>query len=197
MKSSAKAAGLDVLSSVLEDHECLRRALRTLRESGTRSVPHRRAFGEFASELQNFLQAGDEVLIARALELGPAVRASALLALEESELLRIELKRAREGLPGEQLGARLAVMSRLLEGGLANREEALFPRLREALTPEERSELALRYRDAKARCELAPLFWLPTTEGQSDSEAGRAEFLITWLVGVPVWLFLLLELVSR
>jgi hypothetical protein len=51
----------------------------------------------------------------------------------------------------------------------------------------------MRYRDAKRRAELAPVFQLH--ESPLQNEAGRVGYIIAWLLGVPAWLLLMIFLI--
>ncbi|MGZ3651057.1 MAG: hypothetical protein ACXVB9_08150 [Bdellovibrionota bacterium] len=184
----------EVISCLLADQEILRLRLSELSSAEVTFEERRENFEEFLPAFIAHTRAEEEVLLARALEM-EETRVMAMAALEEHEIAEIVIDRAKHAAHAEQLEARLRVLSDLLEHHGKRKERELYPELRARLNVVERDEMGMRYREAKERNELAPVFQMLPRESLLKSQTGRIGYIIAWLLGVPVWVLLLVFLI--
>jgi hypothetical protein len=186
VKTSVEALSLDIEACLQDEHETLREGMLSLKADDA---------GKILPKLRNLFQAEGEVLLARAMELD-LLRADALRALETQELAQFMIERAKQGADEEQISARNRMLADLAEWYFKILENDLLPKIRSQLSPDERQELTLRYLEAKNRYELAPSFQLPNQEF-ANLEAGRMELVLAWLIGLPIWVFLMIFVIHR
>lgn len=187
----------EIVNCLREDYESLRTRLRSLRGllADASAAPDLAAsLGELGVSLAASTHAEEEVMLSRALELEEA-RVAAMAVLEEHELAELMVDRAKHSAHDDQRHARARVLFDLIERHLDHKERELFPLLRAHLSVTEREELGMRYREAKNRNELAPVFEMPVRESLLASQSGRVGYIIAWLLGVPAWVLLLIFLV--
>lgn len=183
----------EITRCLAEEYALLRRKSAVLRSMTAGASEKRAAAEELLPLLKAHTLAEEETLLACALDAEP-LRLMATKALELHELLEGELLRLWQSVDEEQFRARACVAGDLLDYQLKEMEETFFPFFRGLVPKNEREELGMKYQDAKARHQLAPVLQLHAAT-VAAGEAGRIGYLLAWLLGVPAWLLLLILLV--
>lgn len=185
---------VDIVSCLLEDHKSLREQLGVLRSRTLPFKDRHEAFSRFLTSLNSHIQAEEEVVISRALEI-ESMRVDAVKALEEHEVTDFVVNRVKQSADDTQMAARLNVLCDLVECHMSEKENVLVTGIRQWVPDEEREEMGMRYRGVKERNELAPVFTMPTRESLLAGETGKIGYIIAWLLGVPFWILLLVFLI--
>ena len=194
MKKLSLGHSWEVVSCLLADQKVLRKQLEEFSSPELGWEERRASFDSFLPAFTAYTRAEEEIVLSRALEI-EETRVMAMAALEEHEIAEFMIDRAKHSAHGEQLEARLRVLCDLLEHHMKQKERELFPQLRARLSVAEREEMGMRYREAKERNELAPVFQMPLRDSLLESQMGRIGYVIAWLLGVPVWVLPLIFLV--
>ena len=184
---------IEITRCLAEEYALLRRKSAVLRSMTAGATEKRAAAEELLPLLKAHTLAEEETLLSSALEAEP-LRLLATKALEHHELLESELLRLWQSADEEQFRARASVAGDLLDYQLGEMEESFFPYFRGLVNKSEREELGMKYQEAKARHQLAPVLRLRSS-AVAAGEAGKVGYLLAWLLGVPAWLLLLILLV--
>jgi hemerythrin superfamily protein len=194
MSEQSSVHSWEILRCVVADQDAFRTRLADLAAPELRFEERQEKLNALLPAFTAHIRAEEEVLLSRALEFDVA-RVTAMAALEEHEITENLFEKAKQSAHPEQLQARLKVLTDLVVQHALRSEKELYPMLRSQLSVAEREEMGMRYREARERNELAPVFQMPVREGLLESQTGRIGYVIAWFLGIPVWVLLLVFMV--